>query len=706
MAQPNPASGHPPDTGDSRRRHLRPAVVGRDINAWPLAVPRYPDEQFDRWLTRVSHRYAVSLSQIVKAMALPSAPEYGLDAVSAVLMDYEQFTQTLGVPHHDADEPEKPEELVMPAWDALDCLRSLAPDISGRWCPECLSVSGHWRSQWLEWWALACPDHQLELLSCCPSCAKTPWASKSWTFYANPVDRCPEKKPGTQRRDERCGADLTLAKAKPVGPTLLAIQLRFTDLQNRAFEAPAEPIHVGGFTIPRAMYLHALCCTAAAVLRQSESAAEDPHRFLQAIDIAYDLVEKAATGQPSEELDTLLGPSGPLDPLAIYWDTATNTPNPLLTAAALRRRENLMGPGQHLLFRTGRTHPAPPPEWLDVAWRHQVDPRDLLPEHRTVPLTVPAQWVPQQLWPEVIDDIGDDPAARSALAICLLRLGREIHTGAVALELGLPWTSATAIDTEIARLFDDHKWPRLMQAIEHIARELPRAPPPIDYRARRVIGTRPELLDAALTAVHRRFGSERLTIAVKARFWERFTGSDITTAPEELAHNFRGAAYTRYVDTRFEHDLYWDSAFHLALDKLRKTSGLPAIGPLDWEPPWLSGKSRLTAASWQRFPYHALFDDKAADPQSLLAYIVLTALVPDWKSAPYSPAPEETLPSRYRLFDDVPGLLAGPPRPSIFAPYPGEDHFGNMVAHTCGTPPAPSLSLALPRIHRWPHRDA
>ncbi|NKY59409.1 TniQ family protein [Nocardia flavorosea] len=705
MSLPSPASGPPPDSEAFPSRPQAPPAAGRDIDAWPLAVPRHHDEQFERWLGRVSHRYGVSLSQIVRTMALPSyVQDNTIGMVMAVMLDYAQFARTVGVPYNHTDELKDPDEVGLAVGTAVDKLRALKPRTVGRWCPACLATSGYWRGQWLDWWALACPVHRLELVSQCPNCGQMPWSSKAWIFRAGPVDRCPEKLPGSRRYDQ-CGADLTRAPAETVDPLLLRTQLRFDQLFDRTFDAPYEHITIGDFTVPRTMFLHALCCVAAAVAGQYGTGSDDSSRIVRALAEAFELFEDLIAGRSSEALDTLLGPSGLLDPLTSEWDTTRSIPNPVLTAATLRRGEDRMGPGDHLLFRFGRNHPALPPAQLDISLDGRVGLRDLLPDHRTVPLTVPTQWVPQQLWPEVVDGIGEEPAVRGALAICLLRLGRDIHTGALALELGLPWGTAVDVDSEIARMLGHHGWPQLLHTLERIASELHRAPPPIDYRARRIIGARPELLDAALTTANRRSGREKLTPEVRARFWERFTGNDIAWAPVGLSRPFRDTtAYTGYVQTRYEYDIQWDTTFRSALDRLRRLSELPVIGPLDWMPPWLSGTSRLTAASWQRFPYEHLFDDKATDPGPLLAYVVLAALVPDWEAEDHASSMSGWASERYRLIHEVPVLLQrGKPRSRI-APHPGEEHVGRMVAHTCGNPAAPTLDLALPHLHRWPHR--
>lgn len=705
MALPSPVSGLPTEPHRSSSRRLTPPrVPGRDIDAWPLAVPRFHDEQFERWLGRVSHRYGVSLSQIVKTMALPSLSDGGTTgALMAVVLDFTQFARTLGVTHHQADEPAHPDHASTAVGHAVENLSALSPRTVGRWCPACLAASGYWRNQWLEWWALACPVHGLELLSHCPNCAKMPWSSPSWVYRAGPVDRCPETVPGSRQAD-RCRGDLTLAPTTPVDLRLLHTQLRFAQVLDHTFDAPLESLTVGDFTIPRTMHLHALCCLASAIAVQEDGDPDDAHRLVRALTDAFELFEDLIAGRSSNTLDTVLEPSGLLGPTNDRA-TTTSTPNPLLTAAALRRRGNHLKPGEQLSFRCGRTHPALPPAQLDLSLDEGIAPRDLLPEHRTAPLTVPAPWVPQQLWPEVIDDIGDDPAVRCALAICLLRLGRVVPTGAFALELGLPWSSAAGVDSATAHMFGDREWPRLLRSLEDLASELHHAPPPIDYRARRIIGTQPELLNAALATANRHHGKERITPDVKARFWERFTGSHIACAPTGLAHRFRGTAYTRYVRTRGECDIHWDPTFRTALDELRAISELPVIGPLDWAPPQVTGISRLTASSWQRFPYRQLFDHSAAISRPLLAYVVLAGLVPNWETMEHASGTSGLASQWDTLIHRVPGLLNGRHASLNSARYPGEEHVGEMVAHTCGTPAAPTLELALPLVHRWPHRD-
>ena len=39
-----------------------------------------------------------------------------------------------------------------------------------QYCPSCLEADGYWRKQWRLAWNTGCPEHQIQLWDCCPSC--------------------------------------------------------------------------------------------------------------------------------------------------------------------------------------------------------------------------------------------------------------------------------------------------------------------------------------------------------------------------------------------------------------------------------------------------------------------------------------------------------------------------------------------------------
>lgn len=156
--------------------------------------------------------------------------------------------------------------------------------------------------------------------------------------------------------------------------------------------------------------------------------------------------------------------------------------------------------------------------------------------------------------------------------------------GDLALELALP-RSATHTATALTRtLRRQSLWPTVIAEVDSFVERLQNAPPPIDYRVRRVVGDDILLLAAAL----RRAGAptaEAPSFDVLRRFWEVFTGGDIAFAPRPIAIENDQSRYVRYASTRSQIDDDQGPRFVTAHGYLCRLRHIAVGGPLHWVPP-------------------------------------------------------------------------------------------------------------------------
>ncbi|WP_240689297.1 hypothetical protein [Brevibacterium aurantiacum] len=252
---------------------------------------------------------------------------------------------------------------------------------------------------------------------------------------------------------------------------------------------------------------------------------------------------------------------------------------PILIASLLKTRQHLSA-NKQLAFRIARTWPAHPPDWSTSSLHSQPDlQQTTLPEHSTVPLTPPPEWIPQTLWPGFGTD-HSTPGARAVESLLLLHLGRATKWSHLALELGLPATLQHQARAHIRRLAATC-WHDQLALLEHQFTRLLSTPPPINYRIRRVIAADTDELTQAL---RKTIGSDPSPDLLR-HFWEVLTGGDIALAPLPLTISIDSPSYTKFANQRHNFHHEYRQAFTHALNYLQNEHGMPNDEPLIWSPP-------------------------------------------------------------------------------------------------------------------------
>lgn len=470
---------------------------------------------------------------------------------------------------------EPPDPVWIPRLDDNRLSESVPDNTSSRYCPECLASGLGWPTVWQQPWVFACPYHQLTLLPTCASCGQRQWSSPSWGgHFADPA-RCTERRPraGTAPRSVRawCNGNLGDAERIPAQEAALHGQQRLLDLIDASQRAPDDLRSLGPWSATASQHLHAFCALLRLSVAQAHSATSWTDHLARAA-AAYDELDETDGSGPTVDLmlsnhqtTGLLGPRSQ----ALRSDLG-----PILVAAGIRIVGATVLPSTRLAFRTGRTWAAHPPEW--TSYRDQG--QHILHDHQTEPLLPPASWVPQSLWTNVLraHDLEEEDAP--VLSMILLRLGRTTPWSHIALELGLPDTFQRSAGTQLRSLHQNH-WPGVLHDLESLFTRLRKAPPPINYSARRRVAH--NVVDFA--KVVRADPCEDL--AQLGRFWELFTGGDIRLAPQLLRAPAGTQAHADHVARKELLDESHGATFQQYHRRLVDHHGSTVGGPLLWLPP-------------------------------------------------------------------------------------------------------------------------
>ncbi len=530
---------------------------------WPIRIVPYPDELRSSWLARISQRYGVPLRHLAADLGIGEgsrrAPALLIDAAA------DRWCAALGVPRHMFPLSDRDPDWPCPPWSPID-LRT--PSL-GRYCHRCLSDRGYWRRSWLRAWVLGCPEHMIRLSRTCPSCGKRPWSDTAWQSLLAAPDQCLNRLTtatdgGRRRVHPICGADLGVTQDVPLSLDELHGQNLLTQLLDdaRADVSPSRRCH--GFAVTPAMRLHVFT----ELLTENWMAEKERGSASLAAALAITARRFDAFDQTSLIDRAVPRPRKIISPLGPGQKVRRRPHSPIVTAACLAAEGTNFAPATQLQFRTGRTHPSYPIDWLPGQ-----ELSLLLPEHRTEPLIVPLEWVPQSLWRHPA--LGTCTPERSVvLAMCLLKLGRSARWSTIADWLGLPRSVCVWIRTELADLRRTGNWQRILGALEQVFDTLRRAPPPIDYCARRRIASTPGLIDRVLRAAVDTESIPEVTPAVYMRFWALFTGGYTGSEPDHSSRTVGDHTAIAGAEPP------WQAIFELT----HKISPQPIEGPLTWEP--------------------------------------------------------------------------------------------------------------------------
>lgn len=414
------------DKQPSRRSKLGDYIPVEHRTIWPISVSPADNEPVHSWLTRASHRYGLTPRQFIQALGIPTeqTPERSLNKLAK---HWDEVASLLGPSSFTSQE-----------------IASATANRPRRYCPLCLAANGAWSTEWNQHWLLACPTHQIFLHDVCPSCEQLQWRSAAWLGHTAPPHRCTERvtlttQPDSEPRKTRpwCNTDLRNTPTQPAPPELLTAQHTLLTALDEQETSPTETREFGPWAhITHHQHAHLFSTLITYADSHSPGIAGQTTTLLTAWEAYQELDSPTGTGPHLRSLFADISHTGLLGPPR----TARTTDlGPVLIASLLKTQKHLSA-NKQLAFRAARTWPTHPPDWTASNPRSQTDLQQAtLPEHTTIPLTPPAEWIPQTLW----TDFGTDdstPGARAVESMLLLHLGRAAKWSHLALELGLPAT--------------------------------------------------------------------------------------------------------------------------------------------------------------------------------------------------------------------------------------------------------------------------
>lgn len=554
------------DDKPGRRSRLGEYIPVEHRTRWPITVTPAATEPVHSWITRVSHRYGLTPRQLIQALGVPTeqTPDRSLTQLAK---------------HWDDVAP-----LLGPGSFTSQKIASAITNRPCRYCPQCLADTGMWSTEWNHNWLLACPTHQIFLHDVCPTCERSQWQSASWLGHTSPPHRCTERVTVTTQSNSEprkarpwCNTDLTSAPPQPAPPELLTAQHTLLIALDEQETSPTATRKFGPWSqITHHQHAHLFTTLIAYADSHSPGIAGQTTTLLTAWKAYQELDSPTGTGPHVRNLFADIANTGLLGPPR----TARTTDlGPVLIASLLKTQE-LLSANKQLAFRTARTWPTHPPDWSTSSPRSQSDlSQAFLPEHSTVPLTPPPEWIPQTLWPGFGTD-HSTPGARAVESLLLLHLGRAARWSHLALELGLPATLQHQARAHIRRLTST-SWHDQLVHLENQFAQLLSSPPPINYRIRRVIAADPDELTQAL---RKTTGSAPSPVLLR-HFWETLTGGDIALAPSPLGISEDSPKYTMFVNQRSDFHHEYKQVFTHALNYLQNEHGMPSDEPLIWSPP-------------------------------------------------------------------------------------------------------------------------
>ncbi|GEO93464.1 hypothetical protein KFL01_27700 [Kocuria flava] len=516
-----------------RRRRLQEVFSGYDIERWPISVPPHPDEPLRSWVRRLSYRYGLTPRQLNQALGLPQDSQR--NPLTVLLEGAQDASAALGVDPRDIAQNLPADNKWRP--DLAACFYPDAgfyPD-TGRFCPQCLAEDSTWRLEWESRWSLACPRHHTLYQSRCPSCGQRPWRSRSWYSQSAASHQCTERQrtdPSPARRRVRswCLGDLRLAPEVPASPDLLAAQDTIRDRFADTSTHQGGTESFGPFTLDPTSANDLLATLLREAIRYYEPQRGGvglPERVLLAYHAFLDL---HVWEDEAPALDELLGSDNVHRLLHPSTCTDAALGEPVILAWYINRHRGRLSYRMQLACRTERAAPSLPAQSRE-AWEPL--PATLV-EHGSEPARPPAEWIPQLMPPQVLAlPWASDPLGRALGSMCFLNLGRGNPWSHAAVELGLPRRLQHHVAGRLRRVHQ-RQWSDLLRSMEDYFNQLLHDPPPINYRARRLVANDPLLLQTLLAE---QLGTETNTPLAVLRlvFWEQYTGGHALFAPPRIA---------------------------------------------------------------------------------------------------------------------------------------------------------------------------
>lgn len=464
--------------GARARGQLRPIAGGSDPFRLPIYVPTLPDETFSSWLCRLSYRYGLSTRGLLAGIDIPIVRTAGI--LGSIVSENAKFLRLTGVDSN-----------------------SFGRDPTERkgisaFCPRCLESDGFWRQSWGNGSDFLCLQHNCWLQTICPSCGTSPWQSTAWLGVHFLPTICPERLPfpGKDRRvGQQCEARLASGAIVFAPRDTIEAQQFLVDIRQKSHSLLS--LSDGRLKIDLDQAIEAYDHLARLAEESSSRLPGELHnRYRARITVAAVANFRALGSDDKSGTCTIsLLPSSHRDsPLRRIGDDPNHL-GPVLTAVAVAAERQHLSPVATLSWRLGRRWPS-----LGSSPKNPNEHR-ALPEHHSVPLRPPVEWIPQVLWPSVSQDMFDtaDVTGRAVLSMCLAHLGRHTKWSLLALELGLPANLQQSASSRLKRLRASGSWYNTLAALEDLFGALQGESPPVNYRARRIIASDVSEISTALS---------------------------------------------------------------------------------------------------------------------------------------------------------------------------------------------------------------
>jgi hypothetical protein len=590
-----PKSAAAPREPRLQPHRLRSIPGGYDINRWPIRVTIGPDETVGSWLMRAAMRYGMTPRALLATAGIDEHIYRPAQFAAAVTRHTDHLAHLLG---STPDEVNAAVRRIHPKTALSDYVqrykglrRAVLAGCS--YCPRCLSEPNpRWKRQWSNVFALACVEHSCLLVRACPRCGQAPWSTTAW--LSNPENsphRCAIRRP--RGPDDRvgvgarfCNYDLREVDVYDVDADLVRVQQFITDLCERYFLGPENTVTIAGIEVTATIAFDAIC----ELLDESLdiltlfTPGYDRTKLTRALrDCRTILSSDTATDAALRADDVgLLNPGGPITPIGPDNVILRRPRNPLLAAIRIHALVPSLSPTTQLMLGCGS-------RWPRYPIRENEDDRTWLrlPEHYPeLPEPTPA-WIPQVLWPNIIWHTGTAPLdiEAAAQAMALAKMGDVRSWKLIALDLGLPKDTATPVTRYWRQIVRSGRWDEALASLTALREQLRRDPPPVDYQLRRIIADDPRRL---IRAIHEAGfdtsnGNQHEVNNVVRRFWEHFTGGDLTYAPPPYALPSTRIHLWRTQTTDMDHT--YAELFQDAYRYMRRASSLRPQGPLTWRPP-------------------------------------------------------------------------------------------------------------------------
>ena len=583
---PSP-SAEPADQPAPRPPRLRRVSGGYDIDRLPIQVPPQPGEHPVSWLRRWAHRYGMTPNQLLVAVGVP--PAAGSLLGIAVHIDRHQDTLAAVAGVNEMPPPPPPSVAAHALSDQL--LRyfrryhrvSPRRPSEPRFCPLCLREdAGAWQSAWTCPLLLACPRHDVLLTRSCPRCGRSPFThtlvgadTEPWTCSLPALGDHVHR-----THYQRCGHDLRTAAAMSLTSSQVGVQAMLLSQAEKAATDPHGQVNRCGTAVGHRDLLEAWLELLTEHLPRgnlSYRTSTDPAVVLDSLTVVASVMAQPdpAGAQERASAAGLLHPAGKVTPVGPDRALNARPRNPLLGFIRLTSLRDRLPASSQLVFRVANDRPRYPGIWSDPA----IPP----------PGTTPLQWIPQQLWPDLLTPwvANDDYRGRAVAAMLLAKVGAARPWRLIAFELGLPAEVATYPAVFVRQLKRDGAWWPFLRALDQLADRLEADPPPINYQTRRWTAAMPADLMSCISRARDLLGDQAPWASpylLTELFWQVYTGGDMRLAapPAGLLHprGYRG----HLAELSELGDVDLRPLFTLAAEILA-TSTYTDPYPLTWRPP-------------------------------------------------------------------------------------------------------------------------